>query len=96
MRWPIASGKPALLFRFPQGRISWFWWSPDRRTLLFTARAGQAMNAWIWRVGTPSPQQLTRFPTGTIYNCSWSPDGTTLFLKQGVPTTDIVLIRGIK
>jgi hypothetical protein len=96
MRWPVAEGVATPLFRFPHGGIEWFQWSRDGRTVLFSARGGQATNLWTWRAGMAAQQQLTRFPSGRVSWPTLSPDGATVYFDLGFTTTDIVLIRGIK
>ena len=96
-RWPIAGGAATPLFRFRNGTMgSDFRWSQDGRTIVFSARANDVANLWQWRAGIAELRQMTRFPTGLVGQCTWSPNGATVYFLQGMPITDVVLIRGME
>jgi Tol biopolymer transport system component len=53
-------------------------WSPDGRTLAYTAVVNGVRQVFVRAVGSPDAAQITRGTTGAA-NPAWSPDGSTIY-----------------
>ena len=67
-------------------------WSPDGRSVLFTANNGIASNIWQMPLDGSPPLQVTNFTADRIFSYDWSPDGKNLALVRGAWTSDVILL----
>jgi dipeptidyl aminopeptidase/acylaminoacyl peptidase len=66
-------------------------WSPDGKSLLFTARADNRSQIFVVPSAGGQPRPLSRHATGVYGGAapSWSPDGASIYFLADDPQTDI-------
>ena len=86
-RSPIDGGQPVQLTSGADGE-SGPRWSPDGRTIAFTAKRGDDEFAQIYLLPLDGGEarQLTKHASG-VSELTWSPDGTALYFKAAEPKT---------
>lgn len=70
-------------------------WSPDGKTIFYSATQAGVSNVWSVPVAGGSPKQVTDFKSDFMFNFDWSRDGKTLSCARGVGMTDVVLIKDL-
>ena len=91
---PIEGGEPLKIFEYPAiGTVApSVHWSPDGRSITYTANANNVSNIWSQPIEGGTPKQLTNFKDSLITGFAWSNDGRTLVTTRGVLLRDAVLI----
>jgi Tol biopolymer transport system component/DNA-binding winged helix-turn-helix (wHTH) protein len=71
-------------------------WTPDGKAVAYISLAEGAANLWLHPTTGEKPQRLTDFAGGDIYSFAFSIDGSRIFLAQGQPIRDAMLIRNFQ
>ena len=57
-------------------------WSPDGRTIAFSALKGGVLDLYVWNLATGARRQLTDDPYADL-DPEWSPDGRDARVRDG-------------
>ena len=93
---PFQGGPPTKTFDMP------FWdggpvnWTPDGKSITFSATSQGSKDIWIQSLVGGAPRRVTEIQAPAIYQHTWSPDGKQLALVYGSRTADAVLISDFK
>ena len=89
---PSAGGAAVKTLDFTFDPMPWLRWSPDGRSLIYSATNQGATNLWRLPLDGSSPKQMTDFKSDQIWNFHFSRDGKQLAVSLGKVTNDVVLI----
>ena len=71
-------------------------WSPDGKSILYTANTGGVSNVWSQALDGSAAKQFTQFKDSLMTGFAWSKDGKQLATTRGTLMRDAVLITDLK
>jgi serine/threonine protein kinase/Tol biopolymer transport system component len=89
-------GPPTKRFDISQGRLLWFRWAADGRSLLYTKSEGGVYNIWSQPIAGGTPKQITHFNSEEIASFDLSRDGKRIVMDRGILKQDVLLIRDLR
>jgi eukaryotic-like serine/threonine-protein kinase len=95
---PFEGGEPVKTFEFvgPIRVQAIIEWSPDGKSIEYSATIDNASNVWSQPLEGGPPKKITDFKDGLMSGFSWSPDGKTLACSRGIQLRDAVIVSEAK
>ena len=94
--FPFQGGPPKKTFDMPFSWVGTLDWTPDGKSVTFSAANQGSTDIWIQSLAGGAPRRMTEIQAPAIYQHAWSPDGKQLALVYGSRTGDAVLISNFK
>ena len=96
---PFEGGTPSNTFTVPNsgtGLTVIHWWSPDGKSIFYTATTNNVTNIWSLPLDGGPPKQVTDFKDMLLTGFAWSRDGKQLACTRGALMRDAILVTDQK